>query len=103
MVALDTAHAALALGCEVVLTARMSSGDPRERHQGLSHHTRTVLDLLLAPVTCVVPEDPGETDLPGYVASGLPARTMGRSHDEDPLVFAAALAAGRALAAKLRR
>lgn len=102
MIALDTAHAALALGCEVVLTARMSSGDPRERHQGLSHHTRTVLDLLLSPVTCVVPEDAASTDLDGYAASGLPARTMGRSLHEDPLFFAAALAAGSALAAKLR-
>lgn len=98
MVALDTAHAALALGCEVVLCARMSSGDPRERHQGLSHHTRTVLDLLLAPVTCVVPKGAEETDLAGYAASGLPARTMGRSLEEDPLFFAAALACGTALA-----
>ena len=30
----------------------------------------------------------------GYAASGLPARTMGRDLDEDPLFFAAALAAG---------
>ena len=50
IVALDSAHAALALGCPTLLTARMSSGDPRERHRGLSHHTRTVLELLLAPV-----------------------------------------------------
>ena len=34
-----TAHAALSLGCEVVLAPRLSSGDPRERHRGLSHHT----------------------------------------------------------------
>ena len=38
-------------------------------------------------------------DLSGYAASGLPARTMGRTIDEDPLFFAAPLAAGRALAA----
>jgi hypothetical protein len=37
-------------------------------------------------------------DLDGYAASGLPATTMGRSIDEDPLFFAAPLAAGRALA-----
>jgi hypothetical protein len=37
-------------------------------------------------------------DLAGYSASGLPARTMGRTIDEDPLFFAAALAAGAALA-----
>ena len=59
IVALDSAHAALALGCPTVLTARMSSGDPRERHRGLSHHTRTVLELLLAPVTLPVPPGAG--------------------------------------------
>ena len=33
-------------------------------------------------------------DLDGYAASGLPATTMGRSIDEDPLFFAAPLAGG---------
>jgi hypothetical protein len=37
-------------------------------------------------------------DLEAYEASGLPTRTMGRSLAEDPLFFAAPLAAGRALA-----
>ncbi len=37
-------------------------------------------------------------DLAGYRASGLPARTMGRTIEEDPLFFAAPLASGRALA-----
>jgi hypothetical protein len=123
LVALDSAHAALALGCPTVLAARMSSGDPRERHRGLSHHTRTVLQLLLASVTLPVP--PGvrlfgemdgigpaldaaraaghevieaPVDVEGYRASGLPTRTMGRTLDEDRLFFAAALAAGGALA-----
>ncbi len=53
--ALDSAHAVLALGCEALLVARMSSGDPRARHRGISHHTLTVLDLLLAPVTVALP------------------------------------------------
>ncbi len=53
--ALDSAHVALALGCETLLVARMSSGDPRARHRGISHHTLTVLDLLLAPVTVALP------------------------------------------------
>jgi hypothetical protein len=123
LVALDSAHAAIALGCPTVLAARMSSGDPRERHRGLSHHTRTVLELLLAPVTLAVP--PGvrvfsemdgigtaieraraaghevveaAADADGYRASGLPTRTMGRTFDEDRLFFAAALAAGGVLA-----
>jgi hypothetical protein len=37
-------------------------------------------------------------DLRLYEASGLPTRTMGRTLAEDPLFFAAPLAAGRALA-----
>jgi hypothetical protein len=53
--ALDSAHAALALGCPTLLVARMSSGDPRARHRGISHHTLTVLDLLLEPVTVALP------------------------------------------------
>jgi hypothetical protein len=55
LAALESAHTALALGCEVLLVARMSSGDLRERHRGISHHTLTVLDLLLAPVTVALP------------------------------------------------
>ena len=55
MAALDNAHTALALGCRTLLVARMSSGDPRSRHRGISHHTLTVLDLLLAPVTVALP------------------------------------------------
>lgn len=109
MAALDSAHAALALGCPTVVVARMSSADPRERHRGVSHHTRTVLDLLLAPVVVALPAEAAvdahdlgdrhdvrgvEVDLDGYAASGLPARTMGRDLNQDPLFFAAALAAG---------
>jgi hypothetical protein len=37
-------------------------------------------------------------DLAAYAESGLPARTMGRGIADDPLFFAAPLAAGRALA-----
>jgi hypothetical protein len=111
--ALDSAHAALALGCPALVVARMSSADPRERHRGVSHHTLTVLELLLGPVTVVLPEgeDVDElqlrgkheirrepADLDGYRETGLPARTMGRTLDEDPAFFAASLAAGRALA-----
>jgi hypothetical protein len=89
-----------------VLVARMSEGDARERHRGLSHHTRTVLSLLLGPVTVAVPQGVAidvderhevhetDVDVDGYRASGLPARTMGRDLDDDRLFFAAALAAG---------
>jgi hypothetical protein len=55
LAALDSAHAALALGAPTLLVARMSSGDDRVRHRGISHHTLTVLDLLLEPVTVALP------------------------------------------------
>ncbi|MEA2298250.1 MAG: hypothetical protein QOF77_1186 [Solirubrobacteraceae bacterium] len=113
MAALDSAHAALCLGAPTLIVPRMSSSDPRPRHRGISHHTRTVLELLLAPVTVALPagvEPPpwgtahrwvgGEADLEGYAASGLPVRTMGRTMAEDPLFFAAALAAGAVAAAR---
>jgi hypothetical protein len=105
LVALDSAHAALALGRPTLVAARMSDSDPRERHRGISHHTRTVLDLLLAPVVVALPEDveaDGDArhdwrsvsgDLDGFP---WPLRSMGR---DDPAFFAAAAAAGRGLAA----
>jgi hypothetical protein len=55
MQALDSSHVALALGCATLLVARISSGDERVRHRGISHHTLTVLDLLLEPVTVALP------------------------------------------------
>jgi hypothetical protein len=55
MAALDSAHAALAHEAPTLLVARMSSSDPRARHRGISHHTLTVLDLLLEPVTVALP------------------------------------------------
>jgi len=55
MAALDSAHVALALGCPTLLVARMSSSDERARHRTISHHTLTVLDLLLEPVTVALP------------------------------------------------
>jgi hypothetical protein len=116
MVALDNAHAALSLGLPTLISPRLSSSDPRERHIEVSHHTHTVLELLLAPVEIAVPAGegailaaleaaPGQhelrrapVDLDAYAASGLPTRTMGRTLAEDPLFFAAPLAAGRLLA-----
>jgi Protein of unknown function (DUF3866) len=142
MSALDSAHTAIALGAQTLLVARMSSADGRPRHRGLSHHTLTVLDLLLEPVTVALPagiRSPAGADLrarlgsvfgssiervkpqleldvdrparmarhdwrrapvdmPAYLASGLPAETMGRLLLEDPLFFGAALAGGTVLA-----
>jgi hypothetical protein len=115
MTALDSAHAALSLHLPTLLSPRLSSSDPRERHLDVSHHTYTVLELLLAPVDVAVPEGengihaaleeaPGAhrlrsapVDLDAYGASGLPTTTMGRALQEDPLFFAAPLAAGHLL------
>jgi Protein of unknown function (DUF3866) len=110
MVALESAHTAAALGCQVVICPRRSSADRRARHRGISHHTRMLLELALVPfVVAYAGERPragfgrhewrqGEADLDAYAASGLPDRTMGRSLEEDPEFFAAALAAGSVLA-----
>jgi hypothetical protein len=142
MSALDSAHTATALGAPTLVVARMSSADGRPRHRGISHHTLTVLDLLLEPVTVALPagiRSPAGADLrarlgsvfgssqdrarpqmelevdrpvrmarhdwrrapvdmPAYLASGLPAETMGRVLVEDPLFFGAALAGGSVLA-----
>ena len=73
MVALDSAHAALSLRLPTLLSPRLSCGDPRERHRDLSHHTYTVLELLLAPVDVAVPE--GELRHP---------RRLGRGPREPP-------------------
>jgi hypothetical protein len=118
MAALDTAHAALALGLETLLAPRLSDTDPRERHRGLSHHTETVLRMLLGSVRVPAPAHdraaldslreacgdrhqlrPREAPVDEYAESGLSARHMGRSTEEDRLFFAAALAAGDGLAA----
>lgn len=118
MAALDSAHAALSLKLPTILSPRLSSGDPRERHRGLSHHTATVLRLLLAPVTVAIPEgadglaaeisgsslglhkvESAPVDLDGYAASGLSTTTMGRALADDPLFFEAPLAAGARLVA----
>jgi Protein of unknown function (DUF3866) len=117
--ALDSAHAALALGLPTLLSPRLSSADPRDRHRMVSHHTLTVLRMLLGAVEIAVPAgNPVVTaqlaqaaawrhrlreapaDLDGYAASGLSSRTMGRDIEEDPLFFAAPLAAGAALRGK---
>ncbi|MET0558468.1 MAG: DUF3866 family protein [Solirubrobacterales bacterium] len=126
MTALDSAHAALALGLPTLISPRLSAADSRERHRGVSHHTLTVLEMLLAPVVVAVPEAGAASslamgeesaealksaatsrhrlieapaDLAAYATSGLPTTTMGRTHEQDALFFAAPLAAGSALAA----
>jgi hypothetical protein len=107
-----------------VFAPRLSSADPRDRHRGVSHHTRCILGrLLLTSVAIAAPGDiPGALldDLRGLAgrtcstvepvgvpyyehecaAGGLALRSMGRGPADDPLYFAGAAAAG-ALAARL--
>jgi hypothetical protein len=82
MSALDSAHVALALGCDTLLVARLSSGDDRTRHRGISHHTLTVLDLLLEPVIVALPagmRSPVGADLRAGLGAVFAGTTPGRS------------------------
>ena len=98
-----------------VLAVRASEADPRPRHRGVSHHTRTVLELSGAGFLVATPQGadagfvapphehrpvtlPPLAALAALVAADL--ATMGRGPDEDPTFFLHAAAAG-ALAATL--
>ena len=98
-------HAA-ALGGIPVLAVRASSGDPRPRHRGISHHSRTVLDLVRSPVhvaahpELVAPDrhivhPVPDLDVPGLLAAhDLRVTTMGRPPEEDADFFRTAGRAG---------
>ncbi|HVE91357.1 MAG TPA: DUF3866 family protein, partial [Actinomycetota bacterium] len=107
--------ASKAVGGMPVVAVRMSSGDPRERHRGLSHHAVTALGLVDPEgVQVPVPGEAGaevrsmlhrfqvvEVDtapvrplLEQAAGQGLEASHMGRTPAQDPLFFAAAGAAG---------
>jgi hypothetical protein len=105
------AGAAAALGGRPVVAARVSDADSRERHRGVSHHTRAVLDLAPPGVVVAWPagleapawlESRETVDADGWreACAGLPLEHMGRGADDDPAFFAAAFAAG-VLARKL--
>jgi hypothetical protein len=99
--------AAAALGGRPILAVRVSLADNRPRHQGISHHSRTVLRLARPGVRVPVPTG-FEFDAPGHQvdivdppdmalvlgAHHLDVTTMGRGPDDDPAFFAAAGAAG---------
>lgn len=100
------ANFASALGGSPVLAVRVSSADARERHRGVSHHTRAVVELCLGNVRVAWPrgleapewlEPREEVDVEGWeeACAGLPLSHMGRGPDEEPWFFAAAFAAGR--------
>jgi hypothetical protein len=101
----EAANAASALGGRPIVAPRISLGDPRERHQGLSHHTRSALRLCLGDVALAwplgLPPPQGlevdVVDVQGWedACAGLPLEHMGRGPREDPWFFMAAYAAGR--------
>ena len=102
-----------ALGGQPVAIVRMSSGDKRERHQGISHHTRTTLDLAYSRSLVALPAGADTSGLPpGHdvrlienvqpaldllADRGVAVTTMGRTPAQDPAFFEAAAAAGLAL------
>lgn len=108
-------HAAYSLGGTPILIPRVGEGDPRDRHQGLSHHTISVLNHTLVPVHIpVLRELEGQLsvlddrhlihyqsrenfmDLP-LLLKRYPSTitTMGRGWREDPLFFYSVAAAAK--------
>ncbi|WP_134698880.1 DUF3866 family protein [Ammoniphilus sp. YIM 78166] len=100
-------HAAYSLRGMPILVPRVGSADPRPRHQGISHHTLTVLEHTLVPAYIpildeVVKDHPLKMGQSIWVIgsqhqlSGLESllaqypetiTTMGRTVEEDPLFF----------------
>ncbi len=103
-----TLDAAAWLGGVPIICVRASSGDARPRHQGVSHHTRTVLDATRSGVEVPLPVGLGldlaerhrrlTVDGPDPAsalhAAEVRVTTMGRGPEQDALFFAAAAAAG---------
>ena len=106
MAAADAVNAAARLDGRPVVALRVSGGDTRGRHHGLSHHSEAVLSLCAEacvaawPTGC--PFDPPsgvackEVDASGWhqACAGLPLEHMGRGPDDDPWFFATAYSAG---------
>jgi hypothetical protein len=95
-------EAAEAMSFRPVVALRVSDADPRDRHRGVSHHARTVLDATTARAVVPIPRgephpDVGEhevveVDVPDL--GDLDVTSMGRTPAEDPSFFAYAAAAG---------
>jgi hypothetical protein len=107
MAAAVALNAASALGAEPVFAPRVSDADARERHRGISHHTRAVLEATLSPCRVALPGGLLPDGMPerhlyersGFGASGseevfgVTFSSMGRGYGEDPIFFDAAAAA----------
>ncbi|HSF98781.1 MAG TPA: DUF3866 family protein [Ornithinibacter sp.] len=120
----DALHATEVLGGHCVASLRVSGADRRERHRGISHHSRTAygralltpadvpvttlpdaaLDTLVrdqlralvatARATLTVVEVPADGLLDALATSPVGLSTMGRGLGADPAPFLAAAAAG---------
>ena len=95
------------MGGVPVAAVRYSGADPRTRHQGISHHTCTALDLAAHQAMVAIPTgEPRPDDLGEVVEVDVPpdldygVTTMNRSADDDPDFFRYSAAAG-VLAAQL--
>lgn len=112
-------NAALQLGGNAIAIPRLSEGDVRTRHVGISHHTRTVLSRVVqGQVFVPMPEyfrrHFRQTQLEEFERAGhkivweqtdesfaklfeanLPLSTMGRGLQEDPLFFHGVLASAQ--------
>jgi Protein of unknown function (DUF3866) len=99
------ANAAAALEGWPIIAVRVSEADERERHRGVSHHTRAAIELCLGRVAVAWPqglESPEwlqgreDVDVTGWEerCADLPLDHMGRGPSQDPWFFAAAFAAG---------
>jgi hypothetical protein len=102
----EAANVAGALGGRAIVTVRYSEADLRERHHGVSHHTRSAVRLILGPYEVAWPSGLDlDASLGPYVeiqidgwreaTANLPLSYMGRQQHDDPWFFAAAFAAGR--------
>lgn len=105
LAAAEAANTAATMGGAPVLAVRYSDADPRERHQGVSHHSRAILELasdaaVAWPRGLQAPEwldRRQEIDVEGWHedCGRLPLSHMGRGMDDDPCFFMVAFAAGR--------
>ena len=96
-----------------IAALRYSDADERERHRGVSHHTRTALSMCLAAGCYGLPAGSDSPEIPGHaevvvdvpdlapLLEGLPATSMGRSLADDPGFFAYAAAAGLVAAGRI--
>jgi hypothetical protein len=71
-------NAAYTLGGQPIAALRLSFGDPRERHQGVSHHSLTILSRV-ALVPChvplpILPDEQMERVLAALQGAGIPNR-----------------------------